>query len=67
LVDTPEPPHADADASNEERVGADGDDSLQTLSRDERDYARERLSRELGRDPTEDEIDEWLRRQTEGY
>jgi hypothetical protein len=67
VVDTPEPPHADADASDEERVAAGGDDSLQSLAREQRDYARERLSRELGRDPTEDEVDEWLRRQTEGY
>jgi hypothetical protein len=67
VVDTPEPPHADAEPSDEERVAAGGDDSLQTLARDERDYARERLSRELGREPTEDEIDDWLRRQTEGY
>jgi hypothetical protein len=61
VVDTPEPSRADADPSGE------GDDSLQGLSREQRDYAREALSRELGRDPTEDEIDDWLRRQTEGY
>jgi DNA-directed RNA polymerase specialized sigma subunit len=66
VVDTPEPSHADADPSNEER-DARGDDSLQDLSREQLDLARERLSRELGRDPTEDEIDDWLRRQTEGY
>lgn len=66
MVDTPEPSHADADPSDEER-DAGGDDSLQDLSREQRDLARERLSRELGRDPTEDEIDDWLRRQTEGY
>jgi len=66
LVDTPEPPHADADTSNEER-DAVGDDSLQDLVRDERELARERATRELGREPNEDEVDDWLRRQTEGY
>jgi DNA-directed RNA polymerase specialized sigma subunit len=66
VVDTPEPSHADADASDEERAGG-GDDSLQNLAREQRDYARERLSGELGRDPTDEEIDDWLRRQTEGY
>ena len=66
MVDTPEPPHADADTSNEE-TDAGGDDSLQDLVRDEHELARERATRELGREPTEDEIDDWLRRQTEGY
>jgi hypothetical protein len=64
LVDTPEPPRADA---REEETGAGGDDSLQDLAREQRDLARERLTGELGRDPAEDEIDDWLRRQTEGY
>ena len=66
MADTPEPPHADADTSNEE-TDAVGDDSLQDLVRDERELARARAQRELGREPTEDEIDDWLRRQTEGY
>ena len=64
MADTPERPHADADPSNQE---TDGDDSLQDLSREQRDIARERLTRELGRDPSEDEIDDWLRHHTEGY
>ena len=59
LAETPE-----AHTSNEE---TGGDDSLQGLVRDEHEHARERLTQELGRDPTEDEIDEWLRQQTEGY
>ena len=66
MVDTPEPSHAGADTSDEERETS-GDDSLQDLSREQRDLARERLSAELGREPEEDEIDDWLRRQTEGY
>ena len=48
--------------------GAGGeDDSLEGAARDEREYARERLSAELDREPSEDEINEWLRQQTEGY
>jgi hypothetical protein len=42
-------------------------DSLEDAARDERDYARERLREELGRDPSEEEINGWLREQTEGY
>ena len=50
----------------------DGDDegandSLEDAARDERDYARQRLREGLGREPTEEEVNEWLRRQTEGY
>jgi hypothetical protein len=68
LADTPEPPHADADTSSVETgAGGGGDDSLQDLAREQLELARERLTRELGREPTEDEIDDWLRRQTEGY
>jgi hypothetical protein len=43
------------------------DNSLEDAARDERDYARTRLSEQLSREPTEDEINEWLRQQTEGY
>ena len=66
MVDTPEPSHAESVTSRDERE-VSGDDSLQRLSREQRDYARDALSRELGRDPTDEEIDDWLRRQTEGY
>jgi hypothetical protein len=66
VVDTSEPSHTNADTSDEER-DASGDDSLQDLSNEQRGLARERLSAELDREPTEDEIDDWLRRQTEGY
>jgi hypothetical protein len=50
--------------------GGDGEganDSLEDAARDERDYARERQREELGREPTEEEVNEWLRQQTEGY
>jgi hypothetical protein len=45
----------------------EGDDSLEAAARDEREYARQRLSAELGRKPSESEVDEWLNEQTEGY
>ena len=49
----------------------DGDegagDSLEDAALDEREYARERLREERGREPTEEEVSEWLRQQTEGY
>ena len=44
-----------------------GGDTLADASRDEREVAAERLRGELGRDPTDEEVDEWLRRHTEGY
>ena len=45
-----------------------GDDtSLEDLGRAEREYVRGRLRGELNREPTDEEIDEWLREHTEGY
>ena len=45
----------------------DGGDTLADAARDEREVAAGRLRDELNRDPTDAEIDEWLRRHTEGY
>ena len=42
-------------------------DSLADAARDEREVAAERVRRELGRDPTDAEVDDFLRRHTEGY
>ncbi|MBC7929993.1 MAG: hypothetical protein H7Z38_05430 [Rubrivivax sp.] len=58
--------HNAADATPEEG-NAGASDSLEDAVRDEQEYARERLREELKREPTEDEINEWLRQQTEGY
>ena len=44
-----------------------GGETLEDAARDEREVAARRLREELGRDPTDEEIDEWLRRHTEGY
>ena len=44
-----------------------GDEPLKEAVREEREYVRGRLRDELGREPSEEEIDEWLRQHTEGY
>ena len=55
--------------SSEEGTPAtdEGDDSLDEAAETEREYLRRRLRDELGREPSEEEMDEWLRRHTEGY
>ena len=55
-------------SSEKEAPGADNEDnSLNDAAEDEREYVRRRLRQELGRAPSEEEVDEWLRRHTEGY
>ena len=51
----------------DESARPDDGDTLEDAARGERDYVRERLRAELGREPTEQELDEWLRDHTEGY
>lgn len=41
--------------------------TLEDAARDERRYVRERLREELGREPASEEVDDWLRKHTEGY
>ncbi|HEX8774338.1 MAG TPA: hypothetical protein VF735_12240 [Pyrinomonadaceae bacterium] len=55
--------------SGEETQQPEGteDQELEDAARDEREYVRQRLSEELGREPTQSELDEWLRQHTEGY
>ena len=56
------------DASSEEATEPDdGDAPLDDAARSEREYVRQRLREELKREPTEIEVDEWLRQHTEGY
>jgi hypothetical protein len=43
------------------------DTGLDDAAQNEREYVRSRLRVELEREPTEAELDEWLRQQTEGY
>ncbi len=51
----------------EPRPEGEGDNTLEAAARDSRDYVRERLREELGREPSEEEVSEWLREHTEGY
>ena len=44
-----------------------GGDTLEDAARDSREVARERLRGESGREPSDEEIDEWLREHTESY
>ena len=43
------------------------ENELASVASDERDFVRETLAGELGRDPTEEELNEWLREHTESY
>lgn len=43
------------------------DDSLADAAEHELEDMRARLREELGREPSEEELSEWLRRHTEGY
>ncbi len=45
----------------------DDNDSLADVVRDEQEYLRGRLREELKREPTEQEMNDWLRQHTEGY
>jgi hypothetical protein len=40
---------------------------LTDVVREENEFLRERLRTELGREPSLEELDEWLRQHTEGY
>jgi hypothetical protein len=54
---------ASGDATEPEETNA----PLEDAARNEREYVRQRLHEELKREPTEQEVDEWLRQHTEGY
>ncbi|HEY0408375.1 MAG TPA: hypothetical protein VGC89_21750 [Pyrinomonadaceae bacterium] len=53
--------------AEESRQPEDTDAGLEDAARTERDYVRQRVREELQREPTEQELDEWLRQHTEGY
>ncbi len=48
--------------TNGEQVGA-----LAAAAREEEDFVRQQLKEKLGRDPSEEELSEWLREHTESY
>jgi hypothetical protein len=57
---------ADAPESREPDEPKSKDD-LEEAAEDEHEYLRNRLREELKREPTEEEMDEWLRRHTQSY
>ena len=68
MVDSSESgPRDDAANVGQGGEGDAGGETLADASRDEREVAARRLREELGREPGDEEVDEWLRRHTEGY
>ena len=51
---------------NGERINGEGNELEETV-RDEHEFLHQLLREQLGREPTESELDEWLRQHTEGY
>ena len=46
---------------------SESNDKLEDVAETEHNYLHQRLREDLGREPTEAELDEWLRQHTEGY
>lgn len=56
------------DSLRDKEDQSEGSDAgLDDAAQNEREYVRKRLREELQREPTDVELDEWLRQQTEGY
>ena len=58
------PPENEQDKASEV---ADEQNKLEDVAQTEHAYLHRRLREDLGREPTEEELDEWLRQHTEGY
>ena len=52
---------------NDDSSPDDSQADLVSIASDERDFIRETLRAELGREPSEEELNEWLREHTESY
>jgi len=52
---------------NNDAEVTDGSNKLEDVAQTEHDYLHQRLREDLGREPTEAELDDWLRQHTEGY
>jgi hypothetical protein len=57
----------DGEETTAGRTPEGADDSLEDAAEHELDDMRARLREELGREPSEEELSDWLRRHTEGY
>jgi len=55
------------EARDADTTEPDKDLGLQGIARSEHEYLHQRLREDLGREPSEAELDEWLRQHTEGY
>ena len=51
----------------EDEENTDENAKLEDVAQSEQKYLHQRLREDLGREPTEQELDEWLRQHTEGY
>ena len=67
MGDSSESGPRDGTTEGQDAPDTTGGDTLADAARDEREVAASRLRDELNRDPTDAEIDEWLRHHTEGY
>jgi hypothetical protein len=54
-------------AENKEEEEVTESPELKDVAATEHEYLHERLREELAREPTEEELNEWLRQHTEGY
>jgi DNA-directed RNA polymerase specialized sigma subunit len=48
-------------------VNGEPANELAEAAREEEEFVRQQLKEELGREPSEDELNEWLREHTESY
>jgi DNA-directed RNA polymerase specialized sigma subunit len=46
---------------------ANDDSELDETVREEAEFLRDKLREQLGREPTDEEVNEWLREHTESY
>jgi hypothetical protein len=51
----------------EDEENKDDNTKLEDVAQSEHKYLHQRLREDLGREPTEEELDDWLRQHTEGY
>jgi hypothetical protein len=54
-------------SEEQEKTESASSPELEEASKAEHEYLHQRLREELAREPTEEELDEWLREHTEGY
>lgn len=54
-------------ATNAKRGEDKASNELEEVARQEQEFVRQCLREELGREPTEDELNDWLREHTESY